>query len=69
MDDKRKRGKPDRDRIAVHTYYERRDWSNALGITQARLREAVKAVGPMVKDVKAYLVKRINEAELERIKP
>jgi len=46
----------------VHQYYERRDWANKLGITQARLREAVKAVGPMVEDVKQYLIEKIRNA-------
>jgi hypothetical protein len=63
MDDKLKTGKADRLRINVHQFYERRDWANKLGITQARLREAVKEVGPMVSAVKAYLIKRITDAE------
>ncbi len=61
-DDKSKRGPRDRERISIHQMYERRGWAALLGITQTRLREAVKAVGPMVKDVKAWLIERIQQA-------
>jgi hypothetical protein len=61
-DDPKKRGKHDRIRINVRQIFERTYWTKALGITQARLREAVAAVGPMVKDVKRYLIERIEKA-------
>lgn len=61
-DDPKKRGKPDRDRIHIHQYYERIGWCKKFGINATRLRDAVEAVGPMVKDVKAWLIKQIQEA-------
>lgn len=56
-DDKDKVGKPDRDRINVNEPYEVKYWCSQFGVTEQRLREAVKAVGPMVADVKRYLGK------------
>ena len=61
-DDTTKRGKPDRIRINVRQVFERRYWTKAFGVTEATLREAVKAVGPMVVDVKEWLVERIENA-------
>ena len=54
-DDRTKTGTADATRINVHEAYELRYWSQNLGITPERLKEAVRAVGPMVKDVRAYL--------------
>lgn len=62
MDDPRKRGKDDRIRIAVSQAHERIYWCNALGITQKELRKVVGITGPMVADVKAYLINRITHA-------
>ena len=56
-DDKHKVGKPDRDRINVNEPYEVRDWSKDLNVTPEKLKDAVKKVGPMVKDVKKELGK------------
>jgi len=61
-DDLSKQGPADRIRISVKQYHERRYWVGALGVSEKRLREAVKEVGPMVKDVKAFLIKKIEEA-------
>lgn len=54
-DDKSKSGGPDRDRVNVHEDYELRDWSKKFGVTPEKLKEAVKKVGPMVKDVEKEL--------------
>ena len=54
-DDKSKTGGPDRDRINVHEEYELRDWSKKFGVSPDRLKEVVKKVGPMVKDVEKEL--------------
>lgn len=62
MDDPRKK-RLDSFRIAVMQRHERVYWSRAFGITQNRLREAVKHVGPMVVDVKGWLIKQIEDAE------
>lgn len=56
-DDKSKTGKPDRDRINVHEDYELRDWAKRLNVTPEKLKRAAAAVGPMVKDVRAWLTK------------
>ena len=56
-DDLHKRGKPDQDRINVNEEWERKHWAKELDISEARLREMVKAHGPMVKDVKKALAK------------
>ena len=62
-DDKKKTGKHDRIRVNVHQRHELRYWGMALGVTAQRLREATAKVGPMVSDVKRYLIERIQAAE------
>lgn len=54
-DDKSKRGPADASRINIHEDYEVRYWSQHLGVTPERLKEAVRVAGPMVKDVKRHL--------------
>lgn len=54
-DDLTKTGKADDSRINIHQDYELQYWSRTLGVTPERLREAVRAVGPMVRDVKRHL--------------
>ena len=54
-DDKRKPGRPDRDRINVNEDYELRDWSKKLGVNKEELAAAVKRVGPMIRDVEVEL--------------
>lgn len=50
-------GSPDRDRISLSEDYEVRDWSKSLGVSEARLREAVQAVGNAADKVREYLKK------------
>lgn len=57
-----RRPRPDPEQIHFHQYYERREWCKKFGINTVRLYEAVKAVGPKIKDVKAWLIKKIEEA-------
>lgn len=57
MDNKTKTGSPDRDRININEPYELRDWAEKFGVTHARLKEAVAAVGDSAKKVQAYLKK------------
>lgn len=57
MDNKKNAGTADRDRINVNEDYELRDWSEKFGVSKDELKAAVKAVGPMAKDVEAYLKK------------
>lgn len=54
-DDKNKTGKGDDSRINVNQPYEVQYWTKELRCTEQQLRDAVKAVGPMVKDVKRHL--------------
>jgi hypothetical protein len=44
-DDKTKRGKPDRSRVAGGEKYEVAHEAKKLGISQARLKEIIKKVG------------------------
>jgi hypothetical protein len=54
-DDKKHVGAPDRDRISLSEDYEIRDWTEALGVSEAQLREAVDAVGNSAGKVREYL--------------
>lgn len=54
-DDKRKGGERDRIRINVNQKYEFHRWKKALNVSGQALAGAVRAVGPMVEDIKAYL--------------
>lgn len=56
-DDKNRSGSPDRDRINVNEDYEVQYWTKALGVSEERLREAVKTVGPTAAAVRAHLGK------------
>ena len=57
MDNKKKTGSPDRDRINVNEKYELQDWSKKLGVSQDDLKKAVAAVGTSAKDVEKHLKK------------
>ena len=57
-DDLRKRGPRDRARINVHESWEVDYWTKALGVTPAKLRQTVKKVGVMAKDVRRELGKK-----------
>ena len=54
-DDKNKTGKADRGRINPNEEYEVRDWAKHFGVSQEKIKENVKRVGPMVKDVEKAL--------------
>ena len=56
-DDKRKTGKPDRDRINLNEDYEVKDWSKKFGVSAQELINAVKAVGNNAADVEKFLKK------------
>ena len=60
-DDKRKPGRPDRDRINVNEDYELRDWSKKLGVSKEQLAAAVNRVGPMIRDVEVELKRAPRE--------
>ena len=54
-DDLRQTGKPDDQRINVDQDHELSYWSNKLGVSRDKLREAVAKAGPMVKNVEREL--------------
>lgn len=56
-DDTTNRGSQDRKRINVNEPHEVRYWTQALGVSEAELRESVKRVGVMADDVKRALGK------------
>ena len=56
-DDRTKRGPADAQRINVHESYEVAYWTEELGVSESKLKEAVKAVGVMAKDVRKHLSK------------
>ena len=54
-DDKKNRGPADRARINVNEDYEVKYWTEALGVTEKQLQDAVKKVGVMAADVRKHL--------------
>lgn len=50
-------GKPDRDRINLTEDYELRDWCKKFNVSQEELKQAVKKVGNLAKDVEEYFGK------------
>jgi hypothetical protein len=54
-DNRKKRGKPDRNRINVNQAYEFQYWKEMFGVSARQLAEAVRQGGPTVKAVAAYL--------------
>ncbi len=56
--DGRLRGPADPKRIDVRSPAEMRHWVREIGRPAAKLNEAIKAVGPLVSDVRDYLRKR-----------
>jgi len=56
-DDLKDRGPQDRSRINVNEAHELRYWTQALGVTEAQLREAVQAVGASATAVRKHLGK------------
>ncbi len=56
-DDKTKTGKADRDRIAEDEPYELEALAKKYGLTIDNARTAIRAYGPMRKDIEAHLSK------------
>ncbi|RRN78261.1 MULTISPECIES: DUF3606 domain-containing protein [Pseudoxanthomonas] len=54
-DDRKEVGSPDRDRINLSEDYEVRYWTEALGVSEQQLREAVAAVGSTADAVRRHL--------------
>ena len=51
------RGPADPKRIDIHSPAEMRHWAREIGQPATKLNEAVKAVGPLVSNVRDYLRK------------
>ena len=60
MDNKQQTGKADDMRINVNEPYELQYWSEKYNVSRDALRKAVDAVGPIAKDVEAYLNNNTN---------
>ncbi len=56
-DDLTNKGPKDRARVNTSEEWELKYWAKEFGVTEAALKEAVKAVGPMVVDVRKKLGK------------
>lgn len=56
-DNTQQRGPRDSSRVNVNEDYELRYWSQKFGKTPEQLKEAINTVGPMAKNVEAYLTK------------
>jgi hypothetical protein len=56
-DDTELRSPEDRSRIGLTEDYERRYWTETLGVSENALRNAVQAVGISVADVREHLGK------------
>ena len=54
-DNKNDIGKRDRERIDISEPYELEYWKKRLGITTEQLKQVIQKVGPMTKDVEAFL--------------
>jgi hypothetical protein len=57
------RGHRNRDRIDITQEHECRYWGEKLGVSSDKIKDAVKQVGPMAKDVEHHLR---DDAEVSR---
>jgi hypothetical protein len=57
MDNKKKTGSPDSDRINMHEKYELEYWTKTMGISAEELKKAVEAAGTSADTVRKYLKK------------
>jgi hypothetical protein len=64
MTDPNREEKQDNLRINIKSKYERNYWTNILCISENKLKEAIKEVGPVVKDIKEYLDRKIENRVL-----
>jgi hypothetical protein len=56
-DNLKNRGPQDRARVNTSEDWELKYWTKEFGVTEQQLKDAVKAVGPMVEDVRKKLGK------------
>lgn len=57
-DSSQNRGEPDRSRINVNQEHEVRYWTKELGVSEERLRQAVKEEGTSAEKVREFLARR-----------
>jgi hypothetical protein len=57
-DDRKKRGKADRDRVSTKEQYELKYEAKKTGTSEAAVKRAAKKVGPMRKNIEAELRKK-----------
>lgn len=57
-DDTNKSGQGDRQRINVNQDHEVKYWTQALGVSEQQLKDAVKTAGVMAEDVRRHLGKK-----------
>ena len=57
VDNLKKKGPEDPLKINVNQTWELSYWSTQLGVSSSELKKIVKAVGPVARDVRAYIVK------------
>lgn len=56
-DDLKRRQPEDPKQVNVNEPWELKTWTAHFGVSETKLRQAVKAVGPMVSNVRAWLAK------------
>lgn len=56
-DDKKKVGKPDRDRVSANEPYEVNQLAKKFELPQPLVKNVIESQGPMRKDVEQYLAK------------
>ena len=56
-DDLTRKAPEDPNKININQPWEVSYWCSKFGISESKLRKAVQSVGPMVRDVKAWLAK------------
>ncbi len=59
-DDLSKHGTSDPDQINVNEEWERTYWSMAFGVTEAKLRQAVRTVGSHAETLRMYFGKKTS---------
>ncbi len=67
-DDRKKRGKADRDRVSTKEKYELRAEAKKMGVTEADVLRAAKK-GPMRKEIEAALGKKEEKMSPRRAQP
>jgi Protein of unknown function (DUF3606) len=59
-DDRKERGRPDRQRINLAQRYEARYWSEKFGVSEEEVIHTVRVIGPVAEDVERYLRRKFR---------